>query len=446
VVVSIRSRYYNLGILTMKILITNTVVLNAGDAAILKGVIKLLQNAFGKNTKFIMYDSQPEIARKYYPDLEFRQLIYWQGVKSSVIKRPSRVIHFLNRQRLQLGFWFWERSLLSVAKGILTREEAETLLEYHSADLIVSTGGTYLVENYSLVPRILDYKISLNLKKDLVFFTQSLGPFHLLNNQRVFKEIFDQAALVLLRDSRSEKHLLEIGVKPEKLYLAPDAAFALGDLASVIQSQQASKYPVKPRIAISVREWGHFKTVDSALGQEKYLKGIRDLTIHLVEAHQAEITFLSTCQGIPEYHLDDSKVALEVFDKLPQHVAKFVSVNRDFHSPEDLATLLRTYDLAIATRLHMAILSLGTGVPVFPIAYEFKTKELFEKLGQGQWVVDIEEIESQKLVNLVDQFLDSLPEVCQALFPAVQKEIEAVFESSTLTKLTYEEIKKLVLD
>ena len=65
----------------MKILITNTVSLNGGDSAILEGILRLLRMNFGQDTEFIIYDNQPEIARKYYPDLKFRKLIYknyWQ--------------------------------------------------------------------------------------------------------------------------------------------------------------------------------------------------------------------------------------------------------------------------------------------------------------------------------------------------------------------------------
>lgn len=36
--------------------------------------------------------------------------------------------------------------------------------------------------------------------------------------------------------------------------------------------------------------------------------------------------------------------------------------------------------------MHMAILALTSGTPVFPITYEFKTQELFNRLGLGEWV------------------------------------------------------------
>lgn len=54
---------------------------------------------------------------------------------------------------------------------------------------------------------------------------------------------------------------------------------------------------------------------------------------------------------------------------------------------------LQDFDLCIGTRMHMCILSLISGTPVLPIAYEFKTQELFGEIGLKEWVTDIEVIE-----------------------------------------------------
>jgi len=60
----------------MKILITNNVTLNTGDAAILLAEIELIKKVFGNETKIVIYDSNPDASRKYYSDLEFRKLVF----------------------------------------------------------------------------------------------------------------------------------------------------------------------------------------------------------------------------------------------------------------------------------------------------------------------------------------------------------------------------------
>ena len=65
---------------------------------------------------------------------------------------------------------------------------------------------------------------------------------------------------------------------------------------------------------------------------------------------------------------------------LPDEIRARVRVDGDFHTPDELLELLRDFDWVVATRMHLAILTLGVGTPVLPIAYEFKTTELFKSL------------------------------------------------------------------
>jgi colanic acid/amylovoran biosynthesis protein len=67
------------------------------------------------------------------------------------------------------------------------------------------------------------------------------------------------------------------------------------------------------------------------------------------------------------------------------------------------------FDGLIATRMHAAILALSAGVPALGISYEFKTEELFRRMGLGEWVTDIEEIAPESFTELVMRFTDALP-------------------------------------
>jgi len=142
---------------------------------------------------------------------------------------------------------------------------------------------------------------------------------------------------------------------------------------------------------------------------------------------------------MPEYWTDDSRLAQKIVDGLSEVTRQSVSVDSTFHGPASLARTLKDYDLVIATRMHMAILALGVGIPVLPIAYEFKMQELFERLGQGRWVQDIETVSGDGLINRVDEFLDVLPEIRESIFTAVQKEHESAAASGQIVKQAFEE-------
>ena len=426
----------------MKILITNIVTLNAGDAAILYAMIDVLGAAFGHDTEFIVYDKHGDVPSRYYPEIIFRNLLY-QTRESTTAKHGNGLSSRLDQLRFKAGLWFLKRSIPLLPHVFLDSIERRDLLEYKTADLIVSSGGTYLVENYSMAARIFDYQISLYLGRPLVFFTQSLGPFSKPENRAALRPIFDEAVAILVRDEQSRHNLNELGVENKNVHVVADAAFALSDLEALESAKSRVVQPGKRlRVAISVREWKYFKTVEPAQGMNRYYEALRALSDHLVEKYGAEITFLSTCQGMPEYWTDDSRVAQKIVDGLSPNTRKSVSVDADFHSPPVLARTLKDYDLVIATRMHMAILALSVGTPVLPIAYEFKMRELFERLSQGRWVQDIEAISADVLIDAVDQLLEALPDIREPLFTAVQKEYENAVASGHLVRQAFEEWRR----
>lgn len=420
----------------MKILITNIVTLNAGDAAILYAMIDVLRAAFGDGTEFVVYDKHGDACARYYPDLVFRKLLYLSRKENEA---DSNFLRRLHEIRFKIGLWATKHNIPLVARTVLSSTEQRDIAEYKNADLIVSSGGTYLVENYSLAARIFDYQLSIYLEKPLVFFTQSLGPFADPSNRTALRPIFDSSLAILVRDEPSVVNLEELGVSRTKIHVAADAAFALSDPRAV---EAAGSDGVRPqrnlRVVISVREWRHFKAVQPAEGMAQYVDAIRKMTVHLVEKHSAEVTFLSTCQGMPEYWTDDSKLAQLIVDGLPDSIRRLVLVDSSFHRPADLRAKLKEYDLVIATRMHMAILALGAGTPVLPIAYEFKMHGLFERLGQARWVQDLETISGDALIKALDEFLEGLPRIRNSLFAAVEREHASAAASGAIVKTAYD--------
>ena len=153
-----------------------------------------------------------------------------------------------------------------------------------------------------------------------------------------------------------------------------------------------------------------------------YKDAVAGLVDHAVHRHGGTVTFISTCQGVPEYAYDDSAVASEIVDRLSDDVRARVSVDSDFHRPEDLLRRLSEFDLVVATRMHVAILALAAGTPVITISYEFKTRSLFERLGMGEFVHDIESVSASELGRSLDHFLEALPTMRREFASAVESE------------------------
>ena len=183
-----------------------------------------------------------------------------------------------------------------------------------------------------------------------------------------------------------------------------------------------------------MRYWQHFSDGDLEERNDRYRAAIGELVEDVVERRRAEVTFVSTCQGVPEYWTDDSATAELIAEQLPARIRERVHVDRAFHRPADYMRLLAEFDLSVATRMHAGILALIAGTPVLPIAYEFKTHELFARLGMAEWVQDIESVTGTSLRSALDGFVEALPSLEGPLFEGVAREQALAREGGALVR------------
>jgi colanic acid/amylovoran biosynthesis protein len=381
-----------------KILITNAIALNGGDAAILHATIAILRRCFGEDIEVTVHDMAARASARYYPGLSFRRDIYsdiaeWSRGRA----RPSLAGLVVLAAIMVRNVPFLGNALQAFLPPPLHR----TLRDYKEADLVVSSGGTYLVPHYSFTSKLFDFMVAEALGKPLVLFTQSLGPFPPSRRRFLLRAILRRAHLIFVRDERSYTHLEELGLSPERIVLCADAAFALAPES--LQGRTFSPQRPAPRIAISVRDWPHFKSGSGEDGMERYFRAMAVLVSDLVLRRDAQVTFISTCQGTPEYWTDDSRTAEEILHRLPNALHGNVTIDRQFRRPAEFIAELATFDLTVATRLHAAIMSLCAGTPVLPIAYEFKTTELFRRFGLGDAVIDIEDISPETVLGAFEK-------------------------------------------
>jgi colanic acid/amylovoran biosynthesis protein len=128
---------------------------------------------------------------------------------------------------------------------------------------------------------------------------------------------------------------------------------------------------------------------------------------------------------------------------LPAGIRNKVTTNHSFHQPQRLIEILDEFDMVIATRMHMAILSLCAGTPVFPIAYEFKTQELFKQLGLEQWVQDIEKLNANSVVDSLASFINELPCIASSLYNKVDEAKKSALSSGLIIKKEYDKLVSL---
>lgn len=409
----------------MHVVVENTVCLNSGDAAILIALKRMVIEALGRDVEFYVFDSHPEAAGRLYGGdgsrLTFRPLLSERIFKYPRPREPLKnvVKALLNRLRV------YAIARLAVGKPFLASlvidpESRWSLDIYREAALVVTTGGTYLVETYNLQRRMLQFHIDCLLGRAPVFFTQSLGPFDQRRNRDALRPVLARSPLILLRDDRSLRHLAGLLGGRTKCHVIADSVFALADTRRLLQILSANVPPARRGlVGISVRHWHYVR--DGEDGMRRYVEALRQVVTELVQQGNA-VTFVSTCQGVPEYAHDDSKTAEAIVSGLDPRVAAHVTIDAGFHRPEQLMELAAAFDFVISTRMHMMILSLCAGTPVLPIAYEFKTRELAQRLGISEVLLDIDSISGDEAVAKVALFAENLDAFRRTSLEGVLKE------------------------
>jgi colanic acid/amylovoran biosynthesis protein len=211
-----------------------------------------------------------------------------------------------------------------------------------------------------------------------------------------------------------------------------DAVFALADTARITD---ILKWPDRAaptgRVGISVRKWNYVRGGED--GMRRYIDAIREMVVSLVRQGK-QVTFVSTCQGVPEYAHDDSRTADAIVSGLDSAVAEHVVIDAAFHTPEQLMELAKGFDFVVATRMHMMILSLCVGTPVLPIAYEFKTRELAARLGIADVTLDIDTISGEEALGKLARFSESLDEYSRVSLQSVLEENLSAMSSVELLR------------
>ena len=208
-----------------RIALINTVALNGGDAAIAVAVIESVRRA-APDALIEVHDSQPAAAARYHPTFRWRSSLAPIGQLKRTPRRGVRILAAANEVRLLGAARLWRhRATRPLARALLRDGERRRIADFAGLDLVVSTGGTYLVERYGIGPRVFELRMAAALGVPVVFYTQSLGPFRIRRNRRHLAKLFSNSPLVLLRDERSRQHVLELGVPAGAVHVVADAVF-----------------------------------------------------------------------------------------------------------------------------------------------------------------------------------------------------------------------------
>ncbi len=375
---------------------------NKGEAAILWGMIESFK-LLGQTTVYIC-SYEPEIdAAEYGEEI---QLIH-----DNYIEAGNMFVKLLN------FMWIILRHCLFLFLYPLLRNNTTRFMRsplwktYIDADIIVIGHDNTLVGHGSYTSLIIPY-IAKVLNKPVVIYAGTVGPFMDPITPLVTKHILNSVQLITLREYTSLETIKTLGVNNVATYVTADAAFLMPPASPECVKEILEIENIKndrPLIGITITQdmayrYGFRHYNDLQDGYQAYIQMFARLVDIMIEEFNAFVIALTYSTG-PEKRQDDRIPNQEVYSQVNEK-EKFRIITNNY-SAKELKGVTGKCELLIGNRTHSMIAATSMGVPTIAISSRMtgsKTRGIIGyMLKQQEWILDIETLSSEKLIQLVEK-------------------------------------------
>ena len=277
---------------------------------------------------------------------------------------------------------------------------------YEKADVVIGVAGNqfYSTGRYGWPLPVNAFAVELAHLFGKPFYTmpQSLGPFKHRWERVVMRHIYGKARHVFFREKISVQLARDIGIRSEKIHYAPDPAFDFPAAAPDEALRLLSRY----RFNANARNIG--VTLIAPMGRSlnsdevaRYYRAMATLFIHMMKSFGVQFYFFNQVIG-PSALEDDRSAVRQVLSAMGPLAQQTIWVDEAL-SPQQLKACYGRMDFFIASRLHSGIFAISQGVPALLIGYLTKTRGVLGAIGLEDWVIDLSEIEEQRLITMASQ-------------------------------------------
>ena len=268
-----------------------------------------------------------------------------------------------------------------------TRELPRFLKYLLSSNLLFFGGGSIIKELYASVGRN-PYSTLLMIlatvtfakqiaRKTVVMSNIGVGPITTNRGKTLARWILNQVDFLSVRDEKSHRTTLELGIDPKKVNLVPDAVFA--NPPEVFLPTPKLLPPSKNiRIALNLNY-----DIENASAWAPFLE---NLTSSLKQIHVETPIEIHALPMQSKFKAnDDLSVLKEFSNSIPEIPFKL-------HAPQtaqEAAEIIASVDLVLAERLHTLVISSILGKPFFGLVYDVKVQELVDYLDMSDHTLNI---------------------------------------------------------
>ena len=403
--------------------------------------------------------STTDALRTYVPDARFSLISYCpERDFKECVKRNIKLVGYWSRKprnfrRALVAFSYHLACSLvrSLAWRLLStlRIRMPFLLndaycnEYLQADIVIDLGGDSFSDKGARSPiNIAAILIALILRKPVVIYSQSIGPFTKLT-MPLAKVCLNKAHFITVREGVTKRYLETIGVKNTVMYELADCAFALNPITPVeakdIMVEEGIYREDLPLVGISVsglvarlaeRSSSKLQALEDQ--RNSYLALMAQLVDFLTEIMQVQVVFVPHVIA-PRWWLPDDRVVGQEIYALVMNKAKVCLIEHDY-TPEELKGIIGQCDLFIGSRMHANIAALSMHIPTIALGWSHKYAGIMERLGLGQYVCDYSSVTAEELISKVSNAWTKRREIKEQLASKVEREKESALLGAKLVK------------
>lgn len=354
----------------MKILITNVFgSTNKGDALLLESLVDNLHNVYGKEKVAIFGIAQfPEIERNHFPEIEWFQSPGRSRVKNRIIRRVNNLL-LITRTLTLFGI----SRLLGLGKiGI---SDVDGLLVMKKADLIVASGGGYLLDiNASYYNNLIQIYFATKFRAPVVLGPQTYGPISKPLNEKLLKYVLSRVDIICAREDISKNYIESLEVSKSKIIRCEDLAFDFPSIKKKLSVDLLSNdfqkiFNSNHYITITFVDW-YFPNLNRKEMVDRYIIEMQNLINHILEETDFSIFILNQVSS-------DLNVSQRILSKF--QTSRIFLDESDIPTKEIMSIVSGSAAL-VGSRFHSCVFALLCNTPLISVAYTHKSTGIMRSL------------------------------------------------------------------
>lgn len=285
---------------------------------------------------------------------------------------------------------------------------------------------------YETLPQFL----VLLMKKRLVLFPQTLGPFRSFIAQRIAHAILSGATFVCSRDAIGLESLKGLVDNPSdsKYHFCYDLGFlvepvcpARNDLNGLLD-----KTPGPPLVGLNVSgllNSGGYSGKNMFGLKIDYPGVIRALLVYLIAEKGARVVLVPHVygeQGPAGDFESDQRACTQLYEEMKGIYPGKLFVVQGIRTAPEIKFVIGHCDLFIGSRMHACIAALSLEVPAVALSYSDKFKGVWQTIDLQELIADPRQLQEREIIRIVGEAFEKreqFREQLQAAVPKVKRQI-----------------------